>query len=325
MGGYVTRALGPRAPLYLAAALFIAIGLGSLLLPGSSSEERTDPSRQHSFRSARANRACCCRWHSISSIASRWASSSSSSRCTSIPWAPPIPRFAGATWRSSCCRSPCWQYVSGRLTDAIGPFKPLIFGSLAYGVVLCVVGFADLALLWPTMVALGLLAAVMFPPAIALTSMLSEPSTRGTAMGGFNFAGSLGFAIGPLVGGWMYAWNGYASAFLLSGSMEILLALVAALVRRPLGPCWIPVDQTKKKRGRQLPTAQRGVGTECSGDLTREESANRLGEGAWEPTPRLAYPLPRHESRSRRGPFSPARTRRSPSTSTSRCTGHLLE
>ncbi len=77
------------------------------------------------------------------------------------------------------------------------------------------------------MIALGVLAAVMFPPAITLTSLLSEPATRATAMGGFNFAGSLGFAIGPLVGGWMYAWKGYASAFFLSGVLEIALALVA--------------------------------------------------------------------------------------------------
>ena len=122
------------------------------------------------------------------------------------------------------------QYFAGRLTDAVGPFKPLIIGSFLYGIVLCFVGYSDLSLLWPVMVVLGVLAAVMFPPAITLTGQFSTPETRGTAMGAFNFAGSLGFAIGPLVGGWAYERGGYASAFVVSGAMEMTLAIVAAIV-----------------------------------------------------------------------------------------------
>jgi len=96
--------------------------------------------------------------------------------------------------------------------------------------VLCLVGYSDLGLLWPVMVILGVLAAVMFPPAITLTAQFSSPQTRGSAMGAFNFAGSLGFAVGPLVGGWAYQRSGYGAAFLVSGTMEILLAVVAAVV-----------------------------------------------------------------------------------------------
>jgi MFS family permease len=54
-------------------------------------------------------------------------------------------------------------------------------------------------------------------------------------MGAFNFAGSLGYAIGPMVGGWIYLVRGYSDAFLLSGVMEIALALVAVLVIRHWG------------------------------------------------------------------------------------------
>ena len=61
---------------------------------------------------------------------------------------------------------------------------------------LCAVGYSELFTLWWVMIGLGLFAAVMFPPAILLTSQLSDPGTRGSAMGGFNLAGSLGFARG---------------------------------------------------------------------------------------------------------------------------------
>jgi MFS family permease len=70
----------------------------------------------------------------------------------------------------------------------------------------------------------------MFPPAILLTASLSDPRTRGSAMGGFNLAGSVGFALGPLLGGWLYLHHGFASAFLLCGLLEIAVAAIAGLV-----------------------------------------------------------------------------------------------
>ncbi len=121
------------------------------------------------------------------------------------------------------------QVFTGRMTDRTGPYRPLIFGSLVYGIVLTTVGVADLALLGPVMIALGVFAAVMFPPAMLLTAQLAAPETRASAMGGFNLAGSLGFAIGPLVGAWAYAERGFGFAFALCGAFEIALAVGAAI------------------------------------------------------------------------------------------------
>jgi MFS family permease len=121
------------------------------------------------------------------------------------------------------------QFFTGRMAERTGPYLPLIYGSLAYGVVLATVGYADLYLLWPVMIALGVLAAVMFPPAMLLTAQLAAPGSRGSAMGGFNLAGSLGFAIGPLIGGWAYAARGFGFAFAMCGVFEIMLALGAAV------------------------------------------------------------------------------------------------
>ncbi len=121
------------------------------------------------------------------------------------------------------------QIFTGRWSERIGPYRPLIFGSLAYGVVLTTVGVASLFLLGPVMIALGLLAAVMFPPAMLLTARLATANTRASAMGGFNLAGSLGFAVGPLVGAWAYGTLGFGFAFALCGVFEIVLALGTAV------------------------------------------------------------------------------------------------
>jgi len=124
------------------------------------------------------------------------------------------------------------QVFTGRMTERTGPLKPLVLGSGLYGIVLCTVGYADLYLLTPIMGLLGIFAAIMFPPAILLTSQLASPGTRGSAMGGFNVAGSLGFAIGPLVGGAIYASHGFGVAFVVCGMLEVTAATVALIV------CW---------------------------------------------------------------------------------------
>jgi len=125
-----------------------------------------------------------------------------------------------------------FQYFTGKLAERIGPYKPLLLGSLLYGLLLAVVGYSGLFTLWWVMIGLGLFAAVMFPPAILLTSQLSDPSTRGSAMGAFNLAGSLGFALGPLLGGAVYAAQGFGVAFALCGLIEVALAVVGWLVVR---------------------------------------------------------------------------------------------
>ncbi len=124
------------------------------------------------------------------------------------------------------------QIFTGRLVDRFGPGRPLILGSFLYGVALCAVGYSSLYGLWWVMLALGVLASVMFPPAIALTASYSSDATRGGAMGGFNFAGSLGFATGPLVGAWVFEAYGYDAAFVTAGSLEILVALVGLVLLR---------------------------------------------------------------------------------------------
>ena len=119
------------------------------------------------------------------------------------------------------------QYFTGRWSERIGPYKPLLAGSFLYGVLLCAVGYSELYALGPVMFVLGVLASIMFPPSISLTAQLSDAATRGSAMGGFNLAGSLGFATGPLVGTWILERWGYGQVFVAGGVLEIVVVLFA--------------------------------------------------------------------------------------------------
>lgn len=229
VGGYVSRDLGARAPLHVAAVLFLLIAAGSLLLP-SDRVQRASTRLSSLFEAVRLQPRLVLPmlFHFVDRFTVGFFVVIFPLYLDSMGATDPAVR--GRYLSLFLLPFALLQFATGRLTDAFGPWKPLIFGSLAYGLTLCAVGYANLLTLWPIMVLLGVLAAIMFPPAIALTSMYSEPSTRGTAMGAFNFAGSLGFAIGPLVGVWMYTLSGYPNAFVLSGTMEILLALATAVI-----------------------------------------------------------------------------------------------
>lgn len=228
-GGYVTRAWGPRAPVYLAAILFGLLAAGTVLLPKRPIQ--SSPTRLAGVLAALRSRpqlVLPMLFHFVDRFTVGLFVVVFPLYVDSLGATDPAVR--GRYLAQFLLPFAFLQYFSGRLTERVGPLKPLILGSLAYGIVLCLVGFSGLELLGPVMVVLGVLAAVMFPPAITLTSLYSTPRTRGTAMGAFNFAGSLGFAVGPLIGGWLYSRSGYPAAFLLSGTMEIVLALSTAVV-----------------------------------------------------------------------------------------------
>lgn len=224
LGGYISRAYGVRAPLLAAALLFLLVGLASLALREQESKRRQI---------------------SLTEIATTLGSRPRLllpylfyfvDRFTVGFFVVIFPLYLGTLGVDDPAVRGRYlayfllpfallQYVSGRLAERTGPYLPLLAGSFLYGLLFCTVGYAGLYTLAWVMVALGMLAAVMFPPAIILTAQLSDSATRGSAMGGFNLAGSLGFAAGPLVGAWAYQARGYGFAFILSGVLELVAAL----------------------------------------------------------------------------------------------------
>lgn len=231
VGGYLTRWAGPRAPVAAAAGLFVLLALASLAL--REGRELARGVRTAEILGALRDRPRLLlpyAFHFVDRLAVGLFVVVFPLYLDSLGAGDPAMR--GRYLSYFLLPFAFLQYFTGRMSERTGPMAPLLAGSILYGAALTTVGAADLLTLRPIMVALGVFAAVMFPPAILLTSQLADPRTRGSAMGGFNLAGSLGFALGPLLGGWAYAARGFAFAFVVCGLLEIALAVAAGLALR---------------------------------------------------------------------------------------------
>ena len=143
------------------------------------------------------------------------------------------------------------QYPGGLLSERVGRAKPIIIGSVAYGLCTMAIGFLDIALIAPVMIVGGMFGALMFAPSAALTGDIAPKDKRGAAMGGFNFFGSLGFVIGPFAGGLIADRYGFGASFAFAGGAEIFAALlfIPALIRisaefRPR-PLYAPAEKER--------------------------------------------------------------------------------
>ncbi len=125
------------------------------------------------------------------------------------------------------------QYAGGIAVDRYGRLKPLIAGSVVYGVCISLVGVLQPPVIAGVLFIAGIMAAVMLPASAALSGDFAPRESRGAAMGGFNFSGSLGFALGPAFAGAIAESYGFAVTFLLAGASVLLsLLIILALMRR---------------------------------------------------------------------------------------------
>lgn len=129
------------------------------------------------------------------------------------------------------------QYPTGVLSDRVGRFAPVVVGSLLYGVAIVAVGLApSLPLAAGLMALVGVFGALVAPATMALVTDVVAPDERGTALGGFNVFGSLGFLSGFLLGGGAADTLGYLPAFVVVGAAEMGIALVALRAVRRIAP-----------------------------------------------------------------------------------------
>lgn len=121
----------------------------------------------------------------------------------------------------------------GYLSDRWGR-RPLIIAGLTWVGLscLCLPLYSALAwtIVWWTLKTLGLTAAL--PPQKALISDLTEDATRGTAYGLHTFTTSLGSAVGPLVGGWVYDTYSHTTPFVLTGLIFLASLIWVSLLLR---------------------------------------------------------------------------------------------
>ena len=235
MGGYISRWYGPRAPLLAAAVLFFVLAVAALgLREGSSLVPQGRIQEVLRALMSKPRLLIPMIFHFIDRLAVGLFVVVFPLYLDSLGASDPAVR--GRYLGLFLLPFAFLQYFSGKLAEKTGPALPLILGSLLYGSTLCWIGVLDLVTLRPAMIALGAFAAIMFPPALLLTAHWSDSKTRGSAIGGFNLAGSFGFAVGPIFGAWAYAAQGFGFAFAVVGLLEIALAIVGfgILLFRPI-------------------------------------------------------------------------------------------
>ena len=117
------------------------------------------------------------------------------------------------------------QYPVGKMSDKYGRLKPLIVGSIGFGIVLCFVGifgsinFGVLAIMF---MVLGIFSGLTTSPAMALVGDIAKQSDNAAAMGYFNFMGNLGIALGPIIGGILVNYTDFVITFIIAGLIEII-------------------------------------------------------------------------------------------------------
>jgi MFS family permease len=127
------------------------------------------------------------------------------------------------------------SYPAGRLSDRIGRIGLMVIGSIFFGLVLMSYGFLNHFWLGPVMLASGILSAIMFAPTLAMCKDLAASEHYGSVFAGFNVAGSLGFLIGPLLGGSLFLWfqqempvlEAYRWTFVITGSTQLLCVVIS--------------------------------------------------------------------------------------------------
>lgn len=121
------------------------------------------------------------------------------------------------------------QLGTYRLARRFGPFALLTLGCAGYAAAFALLGRVGGGPYYPLLIALGALAAMIFPPTLALTAEWTAPETRASALAGFNVAGSLGFALGPVAGAWAHRSLGEGQSFTAAFDLAAATALAGAL------------------------------------------------------------------------------------------------
>jgi MFS family permease len=127
------------------------------------------------------------------------------------------------------------QYPVGKISDRIGRYKLLVLGSLAYGVVLCVVGYfgqMGFGVLVVLLFTLGVFSGVTSPPSMAMVGDSVNKKDHAMGMGFFNFMGNIGMIVGPVVGGLFWAYGNLVIAFLVAGLIELVSLIFNVIIIR---------------------------------------------------------------------------------------------
>lgn len=133
--------------------------------------------------------------------------------------------------------------LSGRLSDSMGRKKPILAGLVATAfLVPFVVVFKNQAAVFALMAIIGFALTMFETPSIPLiTDSLSNDGTAGqvnlygAGFGLMNFFWSLGYALGPILGGALKQWAGLLVALMVYSGLLLAMALLTGLVLKEKG------------------------------------------------------------------------------------------
>ncbi|MEU9864675.1 MFS transporter [Streptomyces sp. NPDC047971] len=120
--------------------------------------------------------------------------------------------------------------VFGSLADRIGA-KPVLLGGLtAFALASALYAIADSpGWLWAARLGQGAAASAFSPSASALVARLNPAAKRGRAFGGYGFHKSIGYTLGPLLGGLLVWAGGLRLLFVVLAVLGLAVALWAAV------------------------------------------------------------------------------------------------
>lgn len=120
------------------------------------------------------------------------------------------------------------QIVAGALVDRFGPHRLLIAGIAVQAASVAAMGLAPgLWALFALAISAGVGNSVYHPADLSILSRRISQPWRGRAFATHSLAGSLGFALSPVVVGLMASWWGWRAALMAAGIFGLMVAVTA--------------------------------------------------------------------------------------------------
>ncbi|HEX2301744.1 MAG TPA: MFS transporter, partial [Pseudonocardiaceae bacterium] len=128
--------------------------------------------------------------------------------------------------------------VSGKIADSIGRRLPMLVGLVVAGTATSWLGFSDgLAEFMVATVIAGMGAGLITPPqGAAVADVIGSKAKGGPVLDAYQMTADIGAIIGPVATGALADQLSYTAAFLLTGSISVLAALVWLAARETLPP-----------------------------------------------------------------------------------------
>lgn len=130
------------------------------------------------------------------------------------------------------------MYPVGKKSDADwGRFRPLIIGSLGYGISLSLTGILgqiSIGVFIGLLLFQGLFSGFTTAPASALVGDLIDEKHNGMGIALFNFLGNIGIVLGPIIGGIIVEFFGFAWAFIVAGLIELISLSINVILAKSM-------------------------------------------------------------------------------------------